>query len=550
MDDSTLRKAQALLDRLRRKPESSARRRAAQASDPASNNGSSATDGPDAPGISIRNILREENRHLADELMGLIREASDAESKASAVNSTTSVAVQTDSPTPPRLVPHVGGVEIQSIQPHEESRLTSVSRVGAIKILPSEPEADAETFTCRPHVGATEIVPTQCQVNGVKPTLLPRVSAVEILPAQQASEPPSSSNFASNETVGRPTTGVAASAPYTHTDATPWQLVIRNFLGSASLYSDPESLALYLGVYDREGRPHHWPPRGTVVRPGASEPRNVFEKTVRVQFIGRKSIDIKLPNVPSVEYEATRPWLFSGLHASERVLRDATDRLTLCPDDPAALDYEASDKDGESVVGDNLDEFEEEVPLAPGDTASLGPSEPWTPPDLDLEPRLKWRDMTASPDKHNERRGQMPAGRSFHEKPATPLMSHGPLFREMASRESVSRDTSWPIGRPFGGTMDQEIPEPRSIFGESVGGSGRINEGQILRELPIRGQDAGSDDRGESRDGTPSRSCPGAVFGRVADEDMVFNFDYCPPRGFQRPADKRWVQRQKASRRN
>lgn len=61
-------------------------------------------------------------------------------------------------------------------------------------------------------------------------------------------------------------------------------------------------------------------------------------------------------------YEATRPWLFPGLLATERHCRDATDRLTLLPDDPAvAVSNEAPYESCGSVESEGTDEFEEKA---------------------------------------------------------------------------------------------------------------------------------------------------------------------------------------------
>lgn len=485
MEDSTFRKVHAFLDRLRRKTENTTRRGAVPSSDHTSDSASTAADDPKASGISIRDILREENRHLADELMGLIREASDARSKAPALNPITSIAVQTDAPAPLRLVSRVGGVKIAPTQLPSEARLTVVPRVSTIEIAPTEAKTGLRRLTFAPRVCAIEIVPTHTRLEEKQPALVPRVGGVKIIPPRQVSESSSSSGSAPDRRGGRSITGV------------------------------PETFALDWKVNDTGRGPGKTPTRGAVIGRDPSEPRDLFKMRIKVQWVGQKWISIKLPDVPSAEYEATRPWLFPGLHASQRLLRDATNRLTLLPDAPdhSRVPSRQGDEGGENVVRDGLDEFEARPRSAPGDTAILEPLGRQAPPFPDL--CLGGVDTTTSPSKHGE----------LGEQTLIPQTSFGPPF-----------DGTVSFGNLFGKTTGQETPESSgSIFGGAVGSGERTHEGPMLGELPTRVPNADHDNPGISQARTPSRPSPSAIFGRAACEDVVFDFDFEAPGGSSWP---------------
>lgn len=193
---------------------------------------------------------------MKDELVGLVREASDTSSKASTVNPTTSIAVQTDGPARPRLVPYIGGWKTAPTQLRAETTLTLVPRVGEIEITPSKPEIDGRRLLVAPDVGRTETARDLSQVEE-EPAFVPHVGREVIVPAQKTSKLFSPSNLASDLRNRRSNTGVAGPGPRSGVGAAAWDLVSRYALGSGLC------------------------PRDAIIRPAEpSNPKNPFKENV------------------------------------------------------------------------------------------------------------------------------------------------------------------------------------------------------------------------------------------------------------------------------
>ena len=533
MDDSTFRKVHTLIDKLRRRTEATTRRDTLPSTDPDSDDGLLPTNG-----ISIRDNLRKENGHLTDEPMGLIREASSVGAKAPVTKPTISTAAQAEASSSLRLVPRVGEVAIVPTQPHIETRLTLVPRIGTIEIPPTEMEAKVTQLTCVPRVGTTEIAPTQIQVEEKQPVFPSRVDREEIAPSPPFSKPFLLSDSASDQSGRHPKAKTTTPTP--DPDAKPKLLPKPYHAGSVldrcvAEFASNRRIATF--SFEKETNNTTDYPKSASTRPAvinANPPRpGSLSRRPATRVWHEKNgrwIPIRLPTVPSKEYQVSRPWLFPGLNAPPELLQAATNRLTCRPDAPIRPNPPKNRKTPVSKIvsflGGTVAIPSRTKSDGQGDATPLFGTISRTAPAESFGSLFGGRSTTKSPNKGGEQGKGTPAWSLFEAKAGSPSTS-----LEFVFKGTPTRGSSGPKKNLVGGSVLKEasILSKSSLVG-SAQGEESMSEGTDLDKPLARDQDTDHGNSGGSQIKTSPRPSPGAIFDKKAHENTIFNFDYQPSR--------------------
>ena len=518
MEDSTFRKVHTLIDKLRRRTEATTSRGAPPPTEPDSDDGLLPTNVPGTHGICIRDSLREENGHLTGEPMGLIRKASSDSAKARVAKPTISTVVQAEASSSLRLVPRVGEVAIVPTQPHIETRLTLVPRIGTIEIPPAEMEAKATQLTCVPRVGTTEIAPTQIQVEEKQP------------------KPFFPSDSASDQSGRHPKAKTMTSTP--GPDAKPKLLPKPYHAGSvldrcvAEFASNRRiaTFSLEKETNDTTDCPKSASTRPAVINANPPRPGSLSRRPATRVWHEKNGrwIPIRLPTVPSKEYQVSRPWLFPGLNAPPELLQAATNRLTRRPDAPIRPNPPKSWKGPVSKTVSFLGGTVA-IPLrsksdGQGDATPLFETISRTAPAESFGSLFGGRPTTKSPNKGGEQGKGTPAWSLFDAKPGSPSTS-----LEFVFKGTPTRGSSGPKKNLVGGSVLKEASIlSRSILVGSAQGKGSMSEGTDLDKPLARDQDTDHGNSSGPQITTSPRPSPGAIFDKKAHENAIFNFDYQP----------------------